>query len=249
MSSKFDILILSCDKYYSLIPGFIECYNRNIKSSGEVYFKTNTLNVENFNTIKIPNSTWSNELIEALKYLKNKHILLLLEDIYIYEKCNLDAVYSEVLNLDKEFSYVKIINIFRKNSRARIISKNEPYRINVIGFWNREVLLNLLLDFENPWEFEVNGSYRSRNYINVYELKKDIFKFKNMVEKGKYIRESYNWAITNNIEISRNFKIQNIFLSKYKKLIYIYYKYIIFNIPFAFRLYLSNLVKKILATY
>jgi hypothetical protein len=49
------------------------------------------------------------------------------------------------------------------NPEFGITQLNAPFRLNLqAGIWNREDLLALIKDGESPWQFEINGSVRSR---------------------------------------------------------------------------------------
>lgn len=50
-----------------------------------------------------------------------------------------------------------------------------PYRVNAqIALWRVSYLKNIIKLYENPWEFELNGSFRSSIYGGkLYSLRKD----------------------------------------------------------------------------
>jgi len=57
-----------------------------------------------------------------------------------------------------------------------LLSKRDRYRVSCqVGLWNRKILMNLLKNHENAWEFEVFGSKRStRTRYKYYSIMKNV---------------------------------------------------------------------------
>ena len=84
-----------------------------------------------------------------------------------------------------------------------------PYRVTLCGIWQKNYLQSIINPEENPWQFEIEGSVRTKMDDGFFALDEQLFKTVNLVEKGFWIRKSIKWAIKHKIPIdpnSRNFK-------------------------------------------
>lgn len=209
--SKFhdvSILVLSCDAYGDLWDGFFECFFKNANRVDlPIYLGSNS---KKYSYSKVTNimseddPDWSSTAIKLLSKIETKYVIVLLEDIYFSSEINYD-LYNEILGFInyQDVNYIRLFNRpeeksspndFDNNNSFIKLPKFHPYRINVVGLWNREFLLSILIPGENPWNFEIMGSYRSSYYENIYTLKSNLFEYKNMVEKGIWIASSVSWA-------------------------------------------------------
>ncbi|HJX10704.1 MAG TPA: hypothetical protein VJ733_09410, partial [Candidatus Binatia bacterium] len=80
-------------------------------------------------------------------------------------------------------------------------ARGAPYRATVCGFWDRDCLMSLLLEGESPWNFEILGSYRTAYMDGFYGLTSPLFERRNMIEKGRWIPESVEWAQAEGVEL------------------------------------------------
>jgi hypothetical protein len=112
----------------------------------------------------------------VLKQIKEKRVLLILEDYFIYKTVN-NTLIDRLLSIAEEnnAAYFKIASFPSKynvlwpyknyNSYDDIgeILPEAKYRIDTqIAIWNKSVLEQLLVKTESPWQFEINASVRSR---------------------------------------------------------------------------------------
>jgi len=175
-----------------------------------------------------------------------------LEDIYIDSEVSLE----NFENITKWFNQSKIQHLkYMGSPPAQIHISNNlyqyqigmPYLVSACGLWNKDYLLSLLVDGENAWEFEINASYRAKySAHSFFGLKPPLFTYKNMVEKGGWIKNSIDWAISEGIPVDPSGRrVRSILLFKLKKA----YFELILQVPWRWRVKLINIAKKLLITY
>lgn len=176
---KITLLYNTCDRYESLWKGFFDLWTKYwpgfnapvILNSEKKTFSYEGLNISSPNHKERP--TWSERLYAALKIVTTPYVLLTLDDFYI--KSTVDT--NEIQNCIDAMDNDKDIKLFtfgwqpgpnkpcsfsgRYEQRGRFA----PYRVNAqIALWRTEYLVKIVKQYENPWEFELNGSFRSSIY-------------------------------------------------------------------------------------
>ena len=196
----YSIVVLSCDKYCSLWPGF---FNRLSKywtdTPAATYLVTNHLSPE------IPNVTnlaigedvdWSSNLLNALSRIDTDYIYILLEDVYVnkvVDKAYLDDVFKCITELSPNYVNTKALPAPRGRrfgSRIREVVKGSHYRASLCNaFWKKDVLLELIVPGETPWEFERRGSERSNAYDGFYGTTNNMLEFDHIIIGGRVARD------------------------------------------------------------
>jgi len=189
MLEKITIIYNTCDKYESLWPGFFclwdrfwpNCKNDIILNTETKDYQYLNLNIKRSSNIERERS-WSQRLLDSLEVVNTPYVLLVLDDFYIKSPIRLD----KIENCIKQMEYDTEIGLFTfawepgPNSKSKFDSDFElrgrfaKYRINAqIGLWKVEYLKKILKGYENPWQFELNGSFRSSLCREkIYSLKK-----------------------------------------------------------------------------
>jgi hypothetical protein len=213
MSNSFAVLVLSCDKYADLWPGFLECFWSNFPSGPwKIYLGSNTLKCEDPRVTTIysgHDADWSTSYKRILNQIPEKKIFVVLEDLFISSKIN-DGIILKLFQFmaNKDAKYIRYwANPGAQDSNddgtdVAAIPKGAPYRSTVCGFWDRNTLLSLLIEGESPWNFEIFGSYRTSYSDGYFSIRSPLARYQNMVEKGLWIPRSLNWALVNNITIN-----------------------------------------------
>ncbi len=124
-----------------------------------------------------------------------------------------------------------------------------PYRVTLCGIWDREYLLSIIEDDENPWQFEVNGSARNASIEGYYSLNIPICRTVNMVEKGTWIKKSVQWAFLNEIPLRIETRL---FKSWHQEILCVikqgYFNFIL-KTDISIRKKIVDLIKKILVIH
>lgn len=256
---KFAVLVVSCDKYSDLWDPFFSLFEKNWSGCPyDIYLGSNTIDFKK-DRIKMLFSgkdiDWANSTMKIVSQLSSKYLLILLEDMFIGSPIN-TAYVEQILSFMQEVK-AKHIHIrplppadhVIENIPVGIYNKGMPYRVNVMGFWEREYFLDLLIPGETPWQFEIMGSYRAVSCEGFYCLNKELFKHVNMVEKGCWIPKSVKWCRENgvNIDISRRKLLTGLKLLK-NNLQVVYFNTIL-KINWKIRVNIMNILRKILISY
>lgn len=189
MLEKISIIYNSCDKYESLWMGFFTLFDKYWKNcQNDIILNTETKNFS-YKNLKIrrpnkieENSSWSKRLMLAIESVSTPYVLLILDDFYLKDYINLKELERCVEKMEKDskiksftFAWQPGPNIELKGEdffekRGRFSS----YRVNAqIALWRVSYLKKILRTYENPWQFELSGSFRSSIYGGeLYSLKK-----------------------------------------------------------------------------
>ncbi len=199
MIQKTALVALSCDNYSDLWPIFIKQFQDNWADCPfDKYISSNQMEYENeeFSFIKIgKDNSWSDGVIKTLNLLKESYdyALVTLEDLMLYKKVDTQTFLSMCNEFfDADGNYIKFI---KKPSPTKKFNQDfgeiEPgslYRPTcVYALWKIDVLLDLLREEENAWQFERYGAVRSEKYAGFYVVYKDFFSVLNTVVKGRWV--------------------------------------------------------------
>ena len=254
--NNISILVLSCDKYANLFKFFENYFLRNWPDCNfPKYFCTNKIKVYSKNFVNInyyPDLNWSTTLKGYLQNINTKYVLLLLDDALINNK--LDNEYFK--KLIKFLSNNNVNHLHLRNNFSLTgdnlfeeLPKFMPYRCNVTGIWNKSHLLKILQNDENPWEFEINGSYRVRTISGYYYSKYDFFDYIHLLEKGKIISKSLkNLSLSDKSEIEKLFGKELLLDSLMRTIKNLCFNFII-KINFNKRIKFVNFLKKLFVSY
>lgn len=186
---KISIIYNTCDNYECLWPGFFQLWNKywpGCKNDIILNTETKYYNNENLNIrrpeIESKNCSWSQRLINALDIVNTPYVLLVLDDFYIKSPIKLNKIEECVERMEEDtqiglFTFAwepgpNFVDKYDSNFEKR--GRFARYRINAqIGLWRVSYLRKIINRFENPWQFELNGSFRSSLYKEkIYSLKK-----------------------------------------------------------------------------
>lgn len=257
-SPPLAFLILSCDKYADLWPGFFHQLEKNFSTPHKKYLVSNELGcdldkVRNLEVIRNGKDTnWSDNLIRALDQIPEEKLFIVLEDIYIDSPVDAE-IFSQIEKFvcGEQVQHLKYMGNPKAEHRLNAIySRYEPgmpYLTSVCGVWDKTYLKSLLINGETAWDFEINASYRAKfSGQFFYALNTPLFFYRNMVEKGGWIKPNYEWAIKNSIPIDSKARPVKSALPYHLKRWYFDF---MLSLPWRWRVRLGNLVKKLLIVY
>lgn len=222
---EITIIVPSCDKYSELWEPhfhFLFKYWPNLKTNNiPIILVSNKLSfeherVQNFKTIE--DISWSDNLILALNQVKTKYVIILLEDYLLNAPVNEvrlkeimlamennKAVYSELaidelmfeLNAEQHYNYVPNLEGLIKRSY------DGTYRTSLQScIWRIDALKKILNTKESAWEFEIEGTNRSRKILNdFYMVVSDpVFNYYNAAYLGTFQPESVDYIRQNHLK-------------------------------------------------
>lgn len=255
----FAILILSCDKYKDLWPVTLKQFRSHFKQCPyKIYFGSNAHRCDDPSVIPLlsgEDKDWSTSYLAILKQIPEKKLFILLEDLIVISTVDSArfAACVEFLELHNanHIKYWPIPDPYRTSchSEFQLLDQGKPYRATVCGFWDRQYLQQLLIPGENPWNFEVLGSYRTSYSDGFYELATPLFKVLNLIEKGFWIPASLESA--RHMGIAINTTPRSILKGgrSLKSVLQIIYFNMVFYIPWRYRISLMAKLRKLLISY
>ena len=199
--SKFNcsVIVSSCDSYEDLWKPFINTFNKNWGDCDlKKYFITENKELidTEFLTIKCGlNKNWTDRLLYTLSTTDDDYIILMLEDFFLRSKIDNNKIHYFV-NYIKKYN-LNMIRLIKRpegyhsninHPELMEIKNNDLFRVSTQAtIWNKEVLKNLLEKNENIWQFEINGTLRSKLFNNFFCVKKDVMTYRHhVVERGKW---------------------------------------------------------------
>jgi hypothetical protein len=163
--------------------------------------------------------SWSDNLIKSLIKIEEDYVLLTFDDLFLVDKVDNQEI-KKLMNIavDRGYNYLQFYrsisvgksvggNLFKKLDSAKY--KNST----IWSFWKKEVLISLLKEDENAWEFEVKGNVRSAEIASFYSTKSNIIPFVNGVIKGRWNPVAKNKIKNLGIEICTSRKSLSFFES------------------------------------
>lgn len=259
MEHKLAILVLSCDKYADLWQPFMQQFRIFFPSDNyKIYLGSNKLqfNMPGIESVLSGDDLdWSTSLKRILFQIDEPKVFVILEDLFLASPIDLYSFHSALSFLyEKNAMHIKYWAIPMRleptdNPRIGIYPKGAPYRVTACGFWDREYLISLLIEGESPWNFEIQGSYRSSYSEGFYGLTRPLCKYYNMIEKGCWIPQSVNWALSEGLYLELDKRSLHLGSNQISSRFKMFYFDLIRRIPWRWRVSLMNKLRRALISY
>lgn len=180
------LYVLTNDRHLWLLSGFARQFNQYWGEVQRVnvvgYAEPDPFNIplpRNFSFTSLgaqrPANEWSTGLLEMLRRIDEPYFLFMLEDYWLTRAPELARI-SDAYDYMKEFGY-RILRVDLSGDRAQHLTARTyadwrgtrlvqtpaetPYQISFqAAIWNRDLLLDILMPGENPWQAEIEGSKR-----------------------------------------------------------------------------------------
>ncbi|PCH56648.1 MAG: hypothetical protein COC15_02860 [Legionellales bacterium] len=234
------ILVPSCDKYSPLWEPFFTLLFKNWPSllthNNNVPIvligNNKTYKSQRITNVSIPNEiSWSDNVLEAIKHIKTKYTIIILED-YLFnapvQEDNLHKYYNFMRKHNAAF--MQLANVSGNQSMVTIsgthpdglqqFSKHSKYRTALqIGLWNTASLKWLLRTRESAWRFEIPGSIRSEGMPQPFlaATQHNIFSHLNAAHYGVINNRSLAFIKTHGMEFQPGaLLLEDSFKAKYK---------------------------------
>jgi hypothetical protein len=259
MNTSFAILILSYDGFADLWPVALKQFKKHFKHSHlKIYVGSNTIRCNDPDVTSLlsgEDKDWSSSYLAILKQIPEKKLFVLVEDHVVISTIDpsrftacIDFLQFQDANHIKYWS-TPSPDRSSDNPEFKVYDRGAPYRATVCGFWDRECLQKLLIPGENPWNFEVLGSYRTSYMDGFYGLATPLFSFINLVEKGCWIPHSLRVARGMGIEIET--KPRSVLKGgrSLKSSIQVLYFKLMLKVPWRYRVSTLALLKKLFVSY
>ena len=119
---------------------------------------------------------WSTRMINALQRIETPYVMYFQEDYWLNERVDTAKVEHYFDLMEKRgLNYIRLLSKpepdgnYPHDPRLGILADDAEYRTSVqITLWRKEVLQDLLRANESVWDFEKNGTVRSRKFGNTF---------------------------------------------------------------------------------
>ena len=173
------IVISSTDSYCDCWRPFFLLLEKFIDdiSKYKIYLITDTLIYSDHSfvrTIKTSENSniipWADRIGAALNQIDDDSFLLLMDDYFLYNRINFNELKSLdfILKNNPEIGSIKIVShhntnfVDSRHKNLKVIKKLSSYRISLQPtLWKKDFLKKILIKGENPWHFEILGTFRS----------------------------------------------------------------------------------------
>lgn len=231
MKNDVAIIYCTCDKYSFLWEGFFTLLSRywnNCDLKIVLNTESKEYNGPKFNlNITQPlqcskDVKWSKRLLLSLEEANTEYVILFLDDFYLKSQVN-EKLLNECMMKMRNDKKTKVMTFASQVGTRKKYFKNFElrkkicqYRINAqIGIWRTDYLKKIIRVNENPWEFEINGSFRSSIYGGkIYSIIEGTPKVFDYDYGFLIIRGKQNTALieyfNENEKLNLNFPIENI---------------------------------------
>lgn len=176
MKDDLAILVLSCDKFRPVWRVFYALlFKYWPESRGHVFHYSESLdpNIDGVTPILsgLGNSpeNWSDGLLFALDGIDTPYVILMLEDFFLSRRVKAGKIGEifKIMLASPNIGCFRLVPIpgadLPVDAETGKISPGAPYRISTqVAIWEKEFLKSMVRRGESPWEFEHNGTERSR---------------------------------------------------------------------------------------
>jgi hypothetical protein len=213
MSSNTNITIVinTCDAYSDVLKLFFAAINEYwpnnkyriiINSEKKIYDEYNA----STHALSLNNPSWGLRLIKTLESVKTEFVLMVFDDFILENFVYQDEIDSalKLISINDDISVVYLMNTKLphkndafQNKFIELIDECE-FRLNSYpGLWRRQDLISYTGINDNPWAWELFGSYRTfnnkRRFYTLNPIFPDIFPYNHekggAIYRGKWVKE------------------------------------------------------------
>lgn len=203
VEGQLAVFVSSCDAYSDLWTPFFTLFHAHWPDCPfEIFLGTN-LREWRSGQVRVVRSgddlSWADSFRAQLRQIPHEYVLILLEDFFFRRHVKTSDVVGcleRLIRLDGHVVYLTP----RPRARGRqsdlglaSVSLDQPYRLSLqSAIWRRETLLKLLAPGESAWQFELNGTQRSRQFeTGFYSARANVIPYRGLlvhhvVERGKW---------------------------------------------------------------
>ena len=169
----YTILVMSCDKNKDLWKPFYLCMEKYWKDHPEIIYCTETTENPYYKTIckNYDINKWTRRVYECVKEINTKHILLMVDDLFIrdyvdndfiwllkdYVKDNYASLNFEFCFDDKDITFSKYMLV--RNSFGK-------FKLSCMcQMWQKRAMLKLFDCDKDPWKFEKDNNALNYQFL------------------------------------------------------------------------------------
>ena len=208
------ILVLSCDNNEDLWEPFHHCIEKYWPEHPEVIYSTETKANPYYKTICVNYDidSWSFRVKTCLKIIKDKQVLIMVDDIFIRDYVNNNKINKLSIDFPINAAAINLEKSFDKKDTyySELLKKrynNGEYKTSVMcGLWDREKAINVFNIKLSPWEFEMNNHHCNYDYYILNDYAFNWGHYRNgdiwAVYRGKWCKEVVPFFEKENIKVN-----------------------------------------------
>ncbi len=193
------VVVLSCDAYSDLWPVFFDTFFRFWPDCPyRVYLASNKKQYPDQRVISVlsgDDTDWSSSVRRSVTQIDEPYLFFLYDDAFFNSQVDNEKVISQFQWVfDNNADYLRLRPYPKPDSgvdvERGILLPNALYRTSCyVSIWKKEVFLQLLVDGESAWAFEMQGTKRSGQY-QFYATYREYFRYIHGVERGLWLRKA-----------------------------------------------------------
>jgi hypothetical protein len=196
--ARLAIVVASCDKYSDLWDVNFELFFKNWPDCPyPVYLVANHKRCKNPNVTTLlagDDLDWSTTISRAIANLQQSHLLFWIDDFFLVGRVDtieIERLFKQVV--EKKLAFLRLKpNPPPANWSAEGVgemSKFAAYRVSLpVTIWSIDTFRKIIKEGESAWEFEINGTDRSRLLSRFYSTRNEVFEYLHGVERGVWMR-------------------------------------------------------------
>jgi hypothetical protein len=192
------IVVASCDKYSDLWPPLFDLFFKYWPDCPYlVYLVANEQRFDHERVTTLlagEDKDWSSTIIAAVSDLPQSHLLFWIDDAFLSSRVDTAALERVLVEAcDRNMACLRLrpdpTPAEWADRHFGELESSAAYRVSLFGsFWRKTALFQILKAGESAWEFEVNGTERSRSMDGFFCTRKNPFMYLHGVERGVWIR-------------------------------------------------------------
>ncbi len=198
VSPSCAVLVCSSDGYQDLWRPFFQLFWRHWPDcSYPVYLGSGLKKYDDSRVVTLHSfdRNWTASFRQYLEQIQSEYVLVLLEDFFLNQPVNSASIQAHLDSLHAlNGSVLRLVPkpgpdiLLPSHPGVGRLHRDAPYRVSLqAAFWNRMDVLALLRDGESAWEFEWNGTERSRVFPSLFlATEKAALGYEHVVERGEW---------------------------------------------------------------
>ena len=236
------IIVNSCDNYKDVRILFKSAFNEFWPDNHyDLIYNHESSKILSYTDIEKENKKWGARLIDILNKVETTYVMILFDDYVLEDYVDNEKIYMvlSVLKSDDESSVFYLNSACVKDhiddpiNDYRLLKDRVDYRLNSVpSIWKKKDLILNTRKYDNPWSWEIFGSYRTfnnnKNFYSSSSQKNNIYKYNHQkggaIYRGKWVKEvvekkikKYNLDIDTSIRgyVNFNDKVKRSFWWKF----------------------------------
>lgn len=216
VNPKLTIVVNTCDAYADVLSLFISAIkeywpNRAfpivINTEGKPYITCDNTITSHLYPKSNKNNYWGARLLSTLNSVGSEYVLMLYDDFILEELINIDEIEAAVcqMNRNRTISVIYLVDLMLSTgsnsgfeNKYKVIPDFINYRLNSSpAIWRKDDLVSFTREIDNPWAWEVFGSYRTfginKLFLSVKSPMENIYKYNyekgGAIYRGKWVKE------------------------------------------------------------